>query len=320
VCSESQSTSRDPNRTRLLTVQVVIRDKMQCDKKSLLVTADASKKRNLMVVGGHPDNTVDLCGEDSTDVNHQCLDKGQTMLTNPPKQTEFQECWSESIIKNGLSPSLVDDPLFRKVLVTTTDRRFYNLLLKLDEYYSNHIKGLDEVMQKKMHNFFMNRWSVFHVPIHSAAVTMDKQFCRREMDERIRKDIWSMMEDFSKAPGGKDFSKMKAQYTMFVDVVVSKQVYEVKDDVHGVFTPEMMKLPQVTWIETFVEGVTDKSTGLSIFKEIVWFVYKVSGVMYSTSVFEHCWSIEGWIHSKRRNKFHQKLVEKLVHTHTNLVL
>ncbi len=39
-------------------------------------------------------------------------------------------------------------------------------------------------------------------------------------------------------------------------------------------------------------------------------MYKVSGVMYSVSVCEHCWSIEGWIHSKRRNKVHQKLVEK----------
>ena len=53
----------------------------------------------------------------------------------------------------------------------------------------------------------------------------------------------------------------------------------VKDDAHGACTPEMMKLPQATWIETFVEGVTDKSTGLSIFKELAWFVYKVSGVM-----------------------------------------
>ncbi len=35
---------------------------------------------------------------------------------------------------------------------------------------------------------------------------------------------------------------------------------------------------------------------------------------------EHCWSIEGYIHSKRRNKLHQTLVEKLVLTHTNLVL
>jgi hypothetical protein len=136
---------------------------------------------------------------------------------------------------------------------------------------------------------------------------------------------------------------------MFVDDVVSKQVCvsiiymslhctqlcqtqlitlcvhhrfddEVKDDAHGVFTPEIVKLSQTTWIETFVEGVTDKNTGLSIFKELDWFTYKVSGVMFPTSACDHCWSIEGWIHSKRRNKFHQKLVEKLVHTHTNLVL
>ncbi len=158
-----------------------------------------------------------------------------------------------------------------------------------------------------------------------------------------------MVEDFSKGPGDKDFSKMKSQYDMFVDAVVSKQVCvsiicmtlhyaqlcqtqlitlrvqyrfddEVKDDAHCTFTPEMMKLPQETWIETFVESVTDKCTGLSIFKEIVWFTYKVSGVMCSVSACEHCWSIEGWIHSKRRNKLHQKIVEKLVRAHTNLVL
>ena len=46
---------------------------------------------------------------------------------------------------------------------------------------------------------------------------------------------------------------------------------EVKDDAHGAFTPEMMKLLQSTWIETFLEGVTDKITGLSIFKELTWF-------------------------------------------------
>ncbi len=95
---------------------------------------------------------------------------------------------------------------------------------------------------------------------------------------------------------------------------------EVKDDVHGAFTPEMLKLPQGVWITTFVEGVTDKSTGPPLFSENVWFSYKVSGVMCSTSVCEHCWSIEGWIHSQRRNRLDQKLVDKLVLGHTNLVL
>jgi hypothetical protein len=57
------------------------------------------------------------------------------------------------------------------------------LLLKLDEYYSKPIKGLDEAMHKKMHNVFMSRWSAFHAPIHSAAFATDKQFCLKEMDE-----------------------------------------------------------------------------------------------------------------------------------------
>jgi hypothetical protein len=35
---------------------------------------------------------------------------------------------------------------------------------------------------------------------------------------------------------------------------------------------------------------------------------------------EHSWSIEGWIHSKRRNRLGQDLVERLVRTHTNLQL
>jgi hypothetical protein len=44
------------------------------------------------------------------------------------------------------------------------------------------------------------------------------------MDTGVKKDIWSVMENFSKAPGGKDLSKMKTQYEMFVDDVDSKQV------------------------------------------------------------------------------------------------
>jgi hypothetical protein len=87
ACAESQSTSRGPNRTRFLAVQAAIRAKMQCDKKkTFLVESDASKKRNLMLVGGHTDNVVDLCAEDNADAKRQCLGKGQTMPTKPPSQ------------------------------------------------------------------------------------------------------------------------------------------------------------------------------------------------------------------------------------------
>ena len=100
ACTKSQSTSCVPNRTRFLSVQAAIRVKIQCDKKTLLVEADTSKKRNLTLVGGYADNFVDLCGEGNADSKRPCLGKGQTMLTKQPSQTEFEECWSEVIIKN----------------------------------------------------------------------------------------------------------------------------------------------------------------------------------------------------------------------------
>ena len=68
---------------------------MICDKKtSVFGEEDTSKKRNLMLVGLCADNDVDLCEEGNTDVTRQCLGKEQNILTKPPRQTEFGECWS----------------------------------------------------------------------------------------------------------------------------------------------------------------------------------------------------------------------------------
>ena len=93
----------------------------------------------------------------------------------------------------------------------------------------------------------------------------------------------------------------------------------MKDEEHGAFTPKMMKLKQEEWIQTFLEGVTDNDNK-PLFDALAWFAYKLCGVVCSASACEHSWSIEGWIHSKRRNKLGQPLVEKLVRAHTNIVL
>jgi hypothetical protein len=52
----------------------------------------------------------------------------------------------------------------------------------------------------------------------------------------------------------------------------------------------------------------------------MWLVLKVELLFCSSSTCEHSWSIEGWIHSNRRNRLVQKFVECLVRTHTNLKL
>ncbi len=51
-----------------------------------------------------------------------------------------------------------------------------------------------------------------------------------------------------------------------------------------------------------------------VYKDLL--TYKVSGVMCSASACEHGWSVEGWIHSQRRNRLDQKLVEKLSFVYT----
>ena len=78
-------------------VQSVIRVKILYDKKTLLVEADTSKKRNLMLVWIRVEKArlIQIA-------NVSTRAKGQTMLTKPTNQAEFEECWSEVIIKNGL--------------------------------------------------------------------------------------------------------------------------------------------------------------------------------------------------------------------------
>ena len=119
-CKESLPTSRGPQRRRFLEVQAEICAHMASDKNTLLQEAAASAKRNLISVGGCADNPLDLAAGGNADGKRPCLGNGQTVLMRTPTQAEFVECWSETIIKNGLPPALVDDPLFRKTLVTTS--------------------------------------------------------------------------------------------------------------------------------------------------------------------------------------------------------
>jgi hypothetical protein len=73
-----------------------------------------------MSVGGCADIPVHVDVACNADGKCPCLGNGQTVLMRTPTQSEFVECWSETIIRNGLPPALVDDPLSRKALVKTS--------------------------------------------------------------------------------------------------------------------------------------------------------------------------------------------------------
>jgi hypothetical protein len=93
---------------------------MTSDKNTLFQEEGALAKRKLMSVGGCADTPLDLVAGGNADGKHSCLDYGQTVLMRTPTQAEFVECWSKDVIRNGLPAALVDDPHFRKDLVTTS--------------------------------------------------------------------------------------------------------------------------------------------------------------------------------------------------------
>ena len=61
-------------------------------------------------------------------------------------------------------------------------------------------------------------------------------------------------------------------------------------------------------------------TFLYEWEALMWVALRVTSLTCSASRCEHAWSIEGWIHSNKRNRLGQKNVDRLVRAHTNLLL
>jgi hypothetical protein len=80
-----------------------------------------------------------------------------------------------------------------------------------------------------------------------------------------------------------------------------------------------MKRSQQSWVKTFMQDVMDEK-GQVLFDNLAWFAKKLCSVMTSASACERMWSIEGWIHNKRRIKLAQPNVKRAVRAHGNLVL
>jgi hypothetical protein len=129
-----------PHRKRFLEVQTEIHSHMTSDQNTLFQEATTSAKRNLISVGGCTDTPLDLTTGGNTDGKRPCLGNGQTVLMRTPTQDEFVECWSEVIIRNGLPPALVDDPLTLPHRQTFT-RKITPAAKRLDEENMTRVKS-----------------------------------------------------------------------------------------------------------------------------------------------------------------------------------
>ena len=75
----------------------------------------------------------------------------------------------------------------------------------------------------------MTRWNVFHDPVHSVSFIMDKAFCHMEHDDAARKDLFQVMEAFSKVKDangkivGPAFKTMKSEFVAWQEAISAKK-------------------------------------------------------------------------------------------------
>lgn len=145
------------------------------------------------------------------------------------------------------------------------------------------------------------------MPVMSAAFMLHPEFCQRdwtnlpEQTEDLNKVMQEMATEEHK------FGAMRTQYTSFRNACEQKSHYLSDEEA---FSADSLSVPPHEWIETWMTPWPD----------LMWFALRVVCVPCSASAAEHSWSIESWIHSKRRNSLGQELVHRLVRAHMNMAL
>ena len=100
---------------------------------------------------------------------------------------------------------------------------------------------------------------------------------------------------------------MIAQY-MALRTALATETHDRNDG--EAFSKEACVMPPFEWARAY----------LYPWPAIQWVAMRLTEPTCSASGCEHAGSIEGWIHSKKRNRLGQQNVERLVRAHTNLHL
>ena len=103
------------------------------------------------------------------------------------------------------------------------------------------------------------------------------------------------------------YNKMNVQWGQ-LKTAINTNSFGLTDE--EAFSSDANQLQPFEWVRTYLYPWPDLCRTLM----------RLAALQCSASACEHSWSVEGWIHSKKRNRLGQKNVERLVRAHTNLIL
>ena len=133
-----------------------------------------------------------------------------------------------------------------------------------------------------------------HIERHAQVVKELKE--RDEHDKIQTREV--VKRSLKSGPGAPSATVMKLQYEE-MRIACKASSHNLQSDMNdrepGAFHGQCMKSDMHVWINTFFKPLPP----------LKWLVLKVVLLPCSACACEHRWSIEGWIHSKRRNRLGQ---------------
>ena len=221
----------------------------------------------------------------------------------------------EAVIKGVGAVIAVMEPVMKLLRLTdgktgATLGKVYAYMLQLDELFRGDDETLkaafdDEDGLGKMHALFMARWEYFHTPLFAASYRFDPEFVRRRFSATENSEVKKVLKQLS--TDEHSYAAMIAQLGEFEEALRAK-LEDLDDDV--AFSVHGRGMPPHRWASMY----------LAKWPALRYAVMRISSLACSASGCEHSWSVEGWIHSKKRNRLSQTNVERLLRAHTNLVL
>jgi len=202
------------------------------------------------------------------------------------------------------------EPVLRLLRMTDTKRgatlgKVYGYMLQLDAHFGVELDGLDESVRQKIHALFMARWEYFHEPIMTAAYRFEPEFMRRKFSKSERDEVKVVLKQM--ATPEHTYPQLLSDLADFEDALATSS-HDLDEAV--AFSEKAIAMASYKWAKIY----------LTDFEHLQWAVMRIVALSCSASGCEDSWSVEAWIHSKKRNRLGQKTVERLVRTHTNLIL
>ena len=186
--------------------------------------------------------------------------------------------------------------------------KIYHQMCEISGFFENPIEGLEEDCREQVWQLFNARWQYFHEPIFTAAYYLDPEFISGEGSKEEEADFRRVLQEISKSNEcPHSASDMVVQWAA-IQTAISVGSHGLNEEL--AFSSLAKKMPAFEWARAFMYE----------WPAIQWVAQRVASLSCSASGCEHSWSIEGWVHSKKRNRLGQTLVERLVRAHTNILL